>query len=381
MMVTRTDGERGQAVVVSVVVLFGFLIALVGLYQLQVVPISTLHHEYDHEQAVHADLASLNTQIVRAGTDGQPAASTVAVGQDYPPSLLFRTPAALSGRLSARSAGSVSVSNVRVTDGAHRSPASGRYGPYETETLSYTPQYVQYADAPETVLSNGQVVDQYASGKTVRVSGTPFVSGTQVTLVTLTGSPGKATGLSQTVSAVPASAATESISVTNTTGGPVTVRVPTVRSQSSWDAALAEQKKNGHVVSDTVENGVLTVTLERGVTYDLRLARVDLGGSGNASEPGQSVAVVSGGARSVPPSGTQRVVVEVHDRFGNPVSGEHVQANTPDGFAGTVRSGDAISGSRTVAVTDEHGQASFVVKASGSDIVNTGSVTYTIQSS
>ncbi|GGL58503.1 hypothetical protein [Halocalculus aciditolerans] len=377
-----SGGERGQAVVVGVVVFLGFIVALAALYQLQVVPLQTLQHEYAHEQAVDEDLTALNAQLVRAATEGEPTATTVAVGQDYSSSLLFRTPPPLSGRLTAQSAGSVSVSNVDVTEEARKSPAGNAYGPYETNTVTYTPQYVQYSNAPDTVLSGGQVLDRYPNGETTRVSGSSFVSGRQVTLVTVTGSPGEAEGLRQTVTAVPASAATDAVSVTNTPDERVTIRVPTVRSQEAWDATLDAQTvaNGGHVVSKTVSDGVLTVVLEPGVTYDLRLARVDLGGGESASEPAVDVGVVSGGARSVPPGGSQRVVVEAYDRFGNPVSGVRIAANTPSGWPGRVRSTDRLGGSRTVAVTGENGRASFVVKSSETDVVNTGSVTYTVQS-
>jgi len=53
--------RRGQSVVVGTVVLFGFLILALGIYQVQVVPTENADVEFEHSQEVEDHFGDLET--------------------------------------------------------------------------------------------------------------------------------------------------------------------------------------------------------------------------------------------------------------------------------------------------------------------------------
>ena len=59
--------RRSQSTVIGVVVLFGFFILALSLYQAQVVPQQNAETEFDHFQEAKNEFTVLRTAISRAG--------------------------------------------------------------------------------------------------------------------------------------------------------------------------------------------------------------------------------------------------------------------------------------------------------------------------
>lgn len=370
-----SDGDRAQAVVVGAIVLFGFAVALLGVLQLQFVPAQVQSEELVHSDQVGEDLVSVGTAQWDAATAGEVATTHVTVGLNYRDRFVLRNPHPVRGRLALEPLGNLSVRNVTAIEPGGPAEQRGPFGPFPTAALVYTPDYDQYTGAPVTVLEPHVAYDRFADGATVVEAEWSFVDDTRITLVTVTGSLSSSGRLAEPVGIVPVSTPVSSLPVTNTGDGPMTLHVPTGLSNERWEAILGPESvaNGGHVVSHAVDDGVLTVVLESGVTYDLRLARVGIGPAQSPStEPATHVTVVSGG-EPIPPNGSQLVVVEARDRFHNPVVGARVRADDT-AAAGTVASTSRLTSDPTLSVTGEDGRASFLLTASSDAAANTTAV-------
>ncbi|TKX55387.1 hypothetical protein EXE44_16265 [Halorubrum sp. SS7] len=75
--------RRGQSVVVGTVVLFGFLILALSLYQVQIVPQENAEVEFQHFEEVRNDLVELRNGILSAGSSERPQFVDVKLGTRY----------------------------------------------------------------------------------------------------------------------------------------------------------------------------------------------------------------------------------------------------------------------------------------------------------
>ena len=91
--------RRGQSVVIGTVIIFGFLIAALSLYQVQVVPQQNGQVEFQHSEQVRNDLVDLRAGILQAGSTERDQYETVRLGTEYPPRLLGINPPAPAGTL------------------------------------------------------------------------------------------------------------------------------------------------------------------------------------------------------------------------------------------------------------------------------------------
>ena len=369
-------GDRAQAVVVGAIVLFGFAVALLGVLQLQFVPAQVQGEELVHSDRIGEELVSVGTAQWDAATAGEVATTHVTVGLNYRDRFVLRNPHPARGRLALEPLGNLSVTNVTAVEAGGPAEQRGPFGPFPTAALVYTPDYDQYTGAPVTVVEPHVAYDRFADGATVVEAEWSFVDDTRITLVTVTGSLSSSGRLAEPVGVGPVSTPVSSLAVTDTGDGPLTLHVPTELSNERWAAILEPESvaNGGHVVSHGVTDGVLTVVLESGVTYDLRLARVGIGPAQSpATEPATHVTVVSGGERTVPPNGSQLVVVEARDRFHNPVVGARVRADD-SATVGTVASTSRLTSDPALGVTGENGRVSFLLTAPSGATANTTAV-------
>jgi hypothetical protein len=142
-------------------------------------------------------------------------------------------------------------------------------------------------------------------------------------------------------------------------------------------APAAPDETDGRYLVDCVyaapapgsEFGELTLSFEDG-SYDLRLAKVGLTPNDNddptadfAPEEARYLTTVQGDDSTITDEQTQRLTVEVRDRFNNPVSGIVVSFSTGDGEFRTTASDGSTSTTTTgttTATTDVDGRASVV---------------------
>jgi hypothetical protein len=91
------DDDRAVSTVIGAVILFGFLIVTLSVYQAQVVPQENAQTEFQHSEEVRSDLIELRAGILQAGSLDQPQYQTVQLGTTYSPRTFAVNPTAPTG--------------------------------------------------------------------------------------------------------------------------------------------------------------------------------------------------------------------------------------------------------------------------------------------
>ena len=91
--------RRGQSVVIGTVILFGFLILALSLYQVQVVPQQNAQTEFEHFEEVRNDLVELRNGILSAGSSERPQFVDVKLGTNFQTRLFAINPPDPAGTL------------------------------------------------------------------------------------------------------------------------------------------------------------------------------------------------------------------------------------------------------------------------------------------
>ncbi|TKX56149.1 hypothetical protein EXE42_00905 [Halorubrum sp. SP3] len=122
--------RRGQSVVVGTVVLFGFLILALSLYQVQIVPQENAEVEFQHFEEVRNDLVELRNGILSAGSSERPQFVDVKLGTRYQTRVFTVNPPDPVGTLRTSDA-----YNITITDD------SGTKVNISTRFIEYRPGY------------------------------------------------------------------------------------------------------------------------------------------------------------------------------------------------------------------------------------------------
>ncbi|USZ67707.1 Ig-like domain-containing protein [Halorussus salilacus] len=355
----RTD-DRAVTVQIGTVLLFGVLIVLLSTYQATVVPQQNEEVEFNHNQQVQGELQDLRDELLRTAATDSGGSASVALGTRYPERALFVNPAPPSGTLRTTPPSNATVGNATAV-GETGDYWNGSDRNFSTRGVTYAPVYHEYRRAPTTVYENGALYNRFESANRT-LAGQRLVRGNRISLVALNGSLAESGSATESVDVRPVSAATRTVTVENESADEnVTVVVPTNRGAEEWTDLLAEEldededdpERRVTAVEDaTTTDGANAVrlVLEPG-TYELELAKVGVG-SDVSGVDAHYVTTVRGDSETVRAGGEQRVVVEVRDRYNNPVSGARVNVSDPD---------DPVTPERTE--TDAEGRATFVYRA------------------
>ncbi|WP_144798060.1 hypothetical protein [Halorubrum depositum] len=106
--------RRGQSVVIGTVILFGFLILALSLYQVQVVPQQNGQVEFQHFEEVRNDLVELRNAISSAGQSERPQFVDVRLGTNYQTRLFAINPPDPAGTLQTSQ-----PYNITIDDGTN----------------------------------------------------------------------------------------------------------------------------------------------------------------------------------------------------------------------------------------------------------------------
>lgn len=370
--------DRAVTVQIGAVILLGFLVVSLSLYQATVVPNENRQIEFQHNQRVQTDMLEVRNAILGTAATGSAAPATVELGTQYPTRTVAVNPSPPSGTLSTSSLGTIQVRNATADDAATAAEDypetadfwNGTTHNYTTKAIEYRPSYANYDNAPTTVYENGLVYNRFRSGNVTR-SGQPVVAGTRISLVALSGNLSRGGASSLLVDPEAVSVSTRTISVTNnTTGENVSVVVPSELDADAWRDLLNEtgdydpdaNPSNGAYVYRVADrtNGV-ELYFEPGTTYQLKLSKVAVGQNVDDTEPAYLTSVED--LTEAPlVDRTYPFVVEARDKYNNPV--------------GTSAEAAADRGTVPPGVVGEPGRYRyqyFAPTTSGTDVVN---VTY-----
>jgi len=369
--------ERAVVIQIGAVLLLAALVIAMSGYQATVVPDQNNEIEFNHNQDVQGQMQELRNGIVSAPGGGSGASVRVDLGVRYPSRTFFVNPSPASGSL--RTVGTTDENFNITVDNAAASGETGQYWTgdprrFNTGALAYEPKYSEYDDAPTTIYEQSLLYNRFADAN-ITISEQSMVDGRQINLVALNGSLSESGTDSTSVSVRPVSASRNAVAVEGDGGDPINITVPTRLDKSTWYEALEPEldANGGNIVDrsyDTApsrEYALLTISLDGSKTYDLRMAKVGVGSDVAEESEDLYLTDVEGGG-SVDTDGTQRLTVEVRDRYNNPVSGERVNL-TVDG------DGELDNGSATAqfvtGTSDSDGRVTVTYEAPSSETTDT----------
>jgi len=350
-----SDNPRVQAFQLSSIAIGLLLVGGFLFYQGFLAPEQVRGAEVTHNEEVQTQLQTLRNAIIAAADGGSEQSIAVSLGTRYPSSF-GNGPQEATGRL--RTVGTddpavnVSLSNVAVA-GETGDYLNGTRA-YPTGMVVYRPQYSAYESAPATVFEHSVL---YSIGQTAGASeGQPriqrgsnvsllsrqaLVSGTDISLLVVDGSLDRQSAGSTSVRVRPARVSTRTITVTNSTEGPVTLTMPTLLSRAEWLRAIREETTSygGHVTGVSTRElpgrnvSEVSLELDPDQEYEVTVTRVTLGEP--TTDPGvRYLTPVDGTNVTVPEGETATVTVETRDGYHNPVGGVRVAAGDSAGTPG-----------------------------------------------
>ena len=322
--------ERGVSEVIGAVLLFGILISLLVLVQVNAVPAQNQQVEFEHSQRVQQDMLSFDDAVVDAAMLNVPGSTQVELGARYPTRFFLLNPSPGTGTVESFAAGEVRIEGAKAP--RFDNYWNGSAKTFDTRTIRYRPGYNEYQNAPVTVYEHGSLVNTFETGATIAADTGTFVQGRTITLVTVDGQFSKAAATATAVDTVPLSAPAQSVAITNSDPTGITITLPTTLPESHWDDAFADQMTaaGGSVEAVTVLPGPadssydsLRVRLEPG-TYQAKVARVGIRGSFDRTRLGAHYLAPVGANRTESVFQSETVVLraQVRDRFNNPVAGD-----------------------------------------------------------
>ncbi|ELY89619.1 Ig-like domain-containing protein [Natrinema altunense] len=353
--------ERAVSPVIGALLMFALLLALLAILQTTAIPAVNEGLEFQHNERVRTDVGAVDGAVDRVAATGNGETVSIEAGLRYPPRLFFVNPPPAAGTVRTTAPAGVEIANASAA-GETGDYWNGTPRTFETRSLEYVPDYNEYGDAPVTVAEPWVVYDRFDE-TTVARGDQDLVDARRLDLVALTGDRSASGANDVAIDLEPTSTPVRTVTIRGD-GEPVTLTVPTRLTEDEWAALLADERDpDGDPDDDRYVTrldcqrappdpcGRLTLTLERGTTYELRLGAIALGGANEGAAA--YLTDIEGNATAVPESGRQRLVVEARDRFDNPVSGVPVTGSV-DGD-GTVRAVDPV--------TDAAGRATFVYEA------------------
>lgn len=342
--------ERGQAMQVGAVILFGFLVVAMSAYQASVVPAQNEEVEFAHSQEVQAEFESVRNSLLTTANAGTGRPVAISLGARYPARTFFVNPPPASGTIRTEATDDPNV-NVTV-DGMVGAGEAGDFWDgsrrtYDTGFLAYEPAYAEYGRPPTTRYEHTVLYDEFANGHRSRLTGGTLVDGRRIHLVVLDGSLRESGVGTYSVTPRPLSVSTNTVTVTNGSGA--TLTFATRLDAEAWRGSI-----DGEFASVSVEEGdpynTATVSLTD-ATYELRLSRVGVGTVVGAGEPPAYLTVVDPLEPGLTPGRSDTVTLEVRDRYDNPVSGVAVSATNSSTLAVENPLGNRSDGNGRVSYT------------------------------
>jgi hypothetical protein len=333
--------DRGQALQVGAILLFGILIVALSLYQATVVPNQNERVEFESYLDANSDMEQLDSEIGAAAARDHSTRTAVTTGVNYPTRTVFVNPGPAGTRLRTGSTDTIRIENVTAVNGEEGNTMAkwnGTPHEYNTTTVRFDTNYNQL-QAPPIVYESGVIhrpPGDTGADQSVVVSDGSLVENDRITIVTLAGDL-DAGGLQPTVVARPVSAHSRTVVITGNDSENITLTLPSELSNDTWESEVLSEEIDGGSVLDVTQNGTETVdvVLNGSRTYELRLARVELRRQSDSStvaptEP-EYVVRTAGDNQSINANQSVRLTAEVRDRYNNPKRGADIEFSTANG--------------------------------------------------
>jgi len=343
--------ERGVSEVLGAILVFGILVTALGVYQSVAVPNANEDVELKHNQEVQGDMIDLRNDIRRSASQGTGTSTTLNLGASYPPRIIATNPGSGAGSFRVDDSGQIFVRDASSPDDDVGDFWDGSDKDYDTSSVVFSPNYNYFRNAPETRIEGATVYNSFEDGDPIPLSGQNVVDGREISLVTLEGdlSRSQATALSVDVDPVSVDESTVTLEADGSDDF-VNVTIPTRGTESLWTEQLLSGQFDGPSASecssitpsdgdeddgyikcyewdDSGSPNLLTLTMEPGTTYELKVARVRVGSTSAGQQSPEYIAITDGDGITIPEDGRRDIVLEVRDRYDNPIANTKVNVS------------------------------------------------------
>ncbi|WP_119818198.1 Ig-like domain-containing protein [Halalkaliarchaeum desulfuricum] len=328
--------DRAQALQVGAVLLFGFLIVGLAVYQVSVVPEENRQVEFDAYQDAASDMADLRGDVLTSATRDVTTTRSVKTGARYPPRVVFVNPPPATGSLGLGDSTTVTIENAHAINSEDTNTQeywNGTAREFETKPARFTPSYSNFEGLPVVVTGESSFRD--AGDNLVPVGGQTLLQGDRLQLIAIDGEM-DANGLETQVTTEPISAAERTVVVEGEGDEDIVVEIAPGGDPDAWNETFGERLLDREdVVAVEARDETVAVTLDGDRAYRLRLGKVELRERGDvvsADEPGVAYVVAKSDENSTIAQGSSKQLrVEVRDAFNNPKSGVDVEFESDDG--------------------------------------------------
>ena len=272
--------RRGQSVVIGAVVLFGFLIVALAVYQAFGVPAQNAEIEVDHNEDLQSDMTDLRNTLLdtRTRTDLDRTAAhrsvQIRLGTRYPSRILTVNPPPATGTLQSQDdVPNLTLDSARLADSRYTNVDPVLDQSHETSLLTYTPGYNEYREAPRTTFEHSLLYNQF-EGANLTLTGQRTVDGDarELDIVVYDGDVNEQ-GLRTTVDPATLDGPSVRVPIEGDDGN-ITLTLPT-ESPEVWEEVI-DDEQNAEVIDS--DSDTVTIELDDGDVWDLRMTRVGVDG-------------------------------------------------------------------------------------------------------
>lgn len=273
--------QRGQVVQVGAIVVFGFVVLAIVIFQSQAVPQETTETELEHNQEVADQLETLSVALAETTATGTPQTTQLRLGTRYDGRPFFIYPPPTAGTLETTEPATVAIENAVNNSGPFDNYWSNETRTYNTSSIQYHIDYWELRETPRYTFEYGIAAATFENTTQVRSPlDRPLVDGTEISLVVYDGELAEQSASSKTVVTERVTNST-TVDITDD-GGPITLQLPTELDEETWNETL-DPDNQPTIDAWSHSSGTVSIELEQGNEYELTVHKVDVGP--NATSP------------------------------------------------------------------------------------------------
>lgn len=367
-MRSRSRSQDAISPIIGVILILGLIVAGLAIVQTEAVPVWNSEIEFDHHQQVQEDMQNLVDAVYSVASTGSSQSITVNLGTTYPNRIVLRNPPSASGTLRTTPPALVNVSNAEALNNETADYWNGTRYSFFSRGIVYSPDYNYYQNAPTTIYENRFLYNNFTDPHTIiKLQDQSLVNGRRINLLFVNGSYSTSQVEATSVPVQPISSSTTTIAVTNTSS-PINITIPSGLNASYWRSILDEEQtaNGGHItsISDAGNAGqynLVNITFEKGVTYNLKMSKIGMG-RGFEQEGEYYLTNVQGNNTNLDKGESQKLTVEVRDRYNNPVSGVEINASASNGILDKQSKISGSSGEVSFTYTAPNTQGTYEVE-------------------
>ena len=336
----KHEEYSGVTAIIGFILLLGILSMFLVTVQTQAVPKWNSETESQHAAKIQQDMQDLTAGITSTAGTAESRMVSLKLGTNYNTLPLLSYPPDPIGELYTGNTETTKIENMTATDPEVNDFYDGRDYTFETKNLTYSPRYNRLGNAGKLVIENGQLYHS-VNGNTAALSENQLIDGNKITLTPLTGNLSMSS-MTAGVTISPESAPYQTVTVNASKNKNIVLEIPSSLDQRSWNKILKPETINngGHIKRYTVHDGKIRITLENNQVYELKTAKVGLGGDPESKTNQATRETQDKNRYIIPNTETTQVVqagekieleTKIRTKFNTPISGEKIEWRIKNG--------------------------------------------------